>query len=480
MTKIYPLHPFADLFPAMGETEYAELREDIRQNGVREAIVLANNEFVLDGRHRLKACVELGLIPHYRNLAGDDDQLLAYVISTNLRRRHLDKAQREIIAAQIATLREGRPDKTSSIELVKSQRQAAAEMGVSVSGVKRARVVVEKGSPELVEAVKQGTIAVSAAAEIARVPAAEQVEIIARGKKEIKAAAKQIKEDERREKKAKRTNNLSLKAQTFTLETLDLPDAITIQNRDARDLAAHTEPNVGLAFMSPPYNVGIEYRSHNDNLSPYDYETLICAVFTQCYQVMVAGARIGVVVPFGIDRDPWKPVAAHFAEWLTDCGFTLFGQVVWDKGAEIAASRTSWGSHRQPTAPRFRDRTEAIVWAYKDEPKLEVPPELIFEDAKGSYSPLLEDSDYFATLTQDVWTVKPETRFVNVHPAPFPTELAERAIRLFGYPGIHVLDPFMGIGSTLVAAKKWGCRATGFEIDAGYCAVTQERLENEG
>jgi DNA modification methylase len=169
--------------------------------------------------------------------------------------------------------------------------------------------------------------------------------------------------------------------------------------------------------------------------------------------------------------------SAQIAVLLEDARLNLLGSVIWDKGT--TGNRTSWGSFRLPTAPALRDRTEEILILQKGEEPLAVPSEYIFEDERGKYSPLLADPDYFMKLAQDLWSIPPESAERIGHPAPVPVELAERLIRFYAYPSAHILDPFCGSGSTLVAALRWGCRATGLDLDASYCALARERCEQE-
>ncbi len=78
--------------------------------------------------------------------------------------------------------------------------------------------------------------------------------------------------------------------------------------------------------------------------------------------------------------------------------------------------------------------------------------------------------------TLSVWEIAPESAKRVGHPAPFPEALAERVIRLFSYVGDVVLDPFAGSGTTCVAALRNGRRYAGYEIDAAYCALAEQRL----
>lgn len=251
---------------------------------------------------------------------------------------------------------------------------------------------------------------------------------------------------------------------------------VEIYNADARTLAQYVAPNsVQLVFTSPPYNQNIAYHTHDDAMPIAAYEELLLDVLGQCYAVMCDGARIGLVVPGGVGRDPWIPFSAVIQQLLVRAGFTLFGEVIWDKTQGVLAGATSWGSFRSAAAPRFRDRTERIVWAYKASPRLEIPADMMLHDEKGAFTPFLQDADKFMLLSTDMWVESAESATRVGHPAPFPVDLAQKAIDLFAYPGAVVLDPFGGSGSTMVAAKKQGCRGIMFDVDAGYCELARER-----
>lgn len=208
MTTGRVFHEVAGLFPPMSGDELEQLIADIRAHGQREPIWLHPNGQVIDGRHRYMACRRLGLEPKTRTWDGKGD-LVAFVVSLNLRRRHLDESQRAMVAARVATLKRG-TNQHSSIELSSAtQAQAAELMSVGVASVKRAREVLDKGAPELVAAVEQGRVAVSTAAEIAEAPREEQREIVAKGEREILAAAKEIRTRKLEERRTERMEKLA-------------------------------------------------------------------------------------------------------------------------------------------------------------------------------------------------------------------------------------------------------------------------------
>ena len=188
--SVIAYHPFANLFPLLEGRELAELADDIAEHGQREPIILLDDK-ILDGRNRYLACQMAGVEPHFEQF-GDSADPLAAVISLNLKRRHLDESQRAMIAAKLATLHDGQRQ-VGQLADVPTQERTAQMLNVGERSVRRAREVLGEGAPELVAAVEQGKVAVSAAAGIVTLPKPEQVEIVARGEKEILAATKKIK-----------------------------------------------------------------------------------------------------------------------------------------------------------------------------------------------------------------------------------------------------------------------------------------------
>jgi N6-adenosine-specific RNA methylase IME4/ParB-like chromosome segregation protein Spo0J len=167
-------HPLANIFPLVEGSEFDELVADIREHGLHEPIVVYEDK-ILDGRNRLRACVAAGVEPAFMPYTGDDP--ISYVISLNLRRRHLDESQRAMVAAKLATLKRG--DNQHSPIGETSQAKAAELLNVGKRSVERATEVRDHGAPELVSAVEQRKVSVSAAAAIASQSIDEQREILA-------------------------------------------------------------------------------------------------------------------------------------------------------------------------------------------------------------------------------------------------------------------------------------------------------------
>jgi ParB family chromosome partitioning protein len=175
----YLIHPVAAWFPLLDEQELTALAIDIDENGLQEPIVRFMG-LVVDGRNRLAACALAAVDPEFREWEGDEEDLVAWILSKNLHRRHLTTSQRAAIAARLA----GRPSDGSGHDPgkfagVPTQAEAAKLLGVSERSVRDARVVLER-SPELLAKVQAGEVSVSAAAaEVRPKPAptvAEQLE----------------------------------------------------------------------------------------------------------------------------------------------------------------------------------------------------------------------------------------------------------------------------------------------------------------
>ena len=164
----------SELFPLMADAELEELTADMRRHGQREPIVLDREGRILDGRNRYRACKALAIEPKCATV--DTTDPVAYVVSLNLHRRHLSESQRAMVAARVARL--GRGERKSNAANAVSQADAAGQLRVSVDSIQRARQVIERGTPELVQAVDAGHVPVSAAAGLVEAPPEQQRAIV--------------------------------------------------------------------------------------------------------------------------------------------------------------------------------------------------------------------------------------------------------------------------------------------------------------
>lgn len=198
-------HPLANVFPLLVGDEFEALAADIKEHGLREAIWLYEG-MILDGRNRYRACQIKDVDAAFRTYHGDDP--LAFVVSLNLKRRHLNESQRAMAAAKVATLGDGQTKAGAPIGAA-SQDDAAEMLNVGRRSVQRAQQVQDHGTPELVDAVERGEVSVSAAADVATLPEEEQGEIVARGEKEILERAKEIRAKKAETRRTERIEKLA-------------------------------------------------------------------------------------------------------------------------------------------------------------------------------------------------------------------------------------------------------------------------------
>ena len=188
-------HDYANLFPMLDAAGQDALRADVQQHGVREPVIQFEGR-ILDGRNRYMAARDLGLDFPVAEFDGTAAEALAFVLSTNLHRRHLTESQRAAVAAKLANMKQGeRTDLEPSANLQKvSQSEAAEMLNVSERSVATAKKVIDQGAPELVDAVERGDASVSAAAEMVTLSVEEQAAAVAEGPKAIKAKAREVRE----------------------------------------------------------------------------------------------------------------------------------------------------------------------------------------------------------------------------------------------------------------------------------------------
>lgn len=234
--------------------------------------------------------------------------------------------------------------------------------------------------------------------------------------------------------------------------------------------------SVDLVVTSPPYNVGRNYSSYNDNKTLEGYLAMLDQVWVECKRVMKEGARIAVNVPHGTGRQPYVPLGSAVTMRLQN-HFDLLGTIIWRKTS--ATLRTSWGSWRRPDNPYLRDVCELIVVG-KTPGSLDIPQEFLVRDRNKVVSPWLS-SEEFVAYTRDYWEFETSTPSkAHGHPASFPVELPRRLIKLFAYSGATVLDPFAGSGTVGLAAKELGCSAVLVDIDQSYCNLMRDRISQGG
>jgi DNA modification methylase len=221
---------------------------------------------------------------------------------------------------------------------------------------------------------------------------------------------------------------------------------------------------IDLIFTSPPYNFGLDYENHKDGVSWNKYFDKLFAIFQECIRVLKYGGRIIVdIQPLFSDYVPIHHIISNF---FMENKLIWKGEILWDKH-NYSCKYTAWGSWKSPSNPYLK-----YTWEFLE----------IF--CKGD---LRHDGDWrMADITADEfkkwvyakWDIQPEYNMKKYgHPAMFPEELVERALKLFSFKGDVILDPFNGVGTTTAVAKRLSRRYLGIDVSEEYCKKAEERVK---
>lgn len=232
-----------------------------------------------------------------------------------------------------------------------------------------------------------------------------------------------------------------------------------VYEHTSEDMCHVPDNSIAFAVTSPPYNASKEYDA---NLTLDEYLGLIGRVAKEIHRVLRPGGRYAVNIA-NLGRKPYIPLHAFFYQVHIAQGFLPMGEIIWQKGKGANGS-TAWGSWMSAKSPRLRDLHEYILVFAKQ----------AFSRPDRGQSDITRDEFMAATLS--VWEIPPESARRVGHPAPFPVALIERLIRLYSYSGDVVLDPFIGSGTTAVASVMTNRHYVGYDIDANYVKLSEERI----
>jgi site-specific DNA-methyltransferase (adenine-specific) len=234
---------------------------------------------------------------------------------------------------------------------------------------------------------------------------------------------------------------------------------ICIINEDIFTTKKIAAGSIDLLITSPPYNVDIQYTTHDDRLTYKEYRDFSRRWMKRCFTWLKDDGRFCLNIPLDKNKGGQQSVGADLTTIAKKIGFSYHSTIVWNEGN--ISRRTAWGSWA--SAP-----VELIVILYKKS----------WKKTSGSKESDISRNE-FMEWTNGLWTFNGERKKKTGHPAPFPVELPLRCIKLFSFIGDTVLDPFMGSGSTLVAASHCNRKGIGIEIDPGYCQTAVSRLKKE-
>lgn len=275
--------------------------------------------------------------------------------------------------------------------------------------------------------------------------------------------------------------DLAILARVESLLT-SIPTKHRLVQGDARRFDDAACDSVGLVLTSPPYWTLKEYASSNGQLGDVtdygEFVTELARVWKQCHRVLIPGGRLIVVVGDVCrsrrehGRHSVAPLHASIVESCRMIGFDHLAPIIWNKIAnakyEVGGAGGILGKPYEPNAI-IKNDIEYVLMFRK-------PGGYRSPDVATRFLSVIGEADH-RIMFQQIWRLTGAS--TKDHPAPFPLELAERLVRMFSFAGDVVLDPFVGTGTTMVAAAKWGRHSIGLEIDPGYVRYAQRRLERD-
>ncbi|QXZ79637.1 MT-A70 family methyltransferase [Rhizobium sp. L51/94] len=374
-----PHHPLASLFPMLPEGEIGELSKDIEARGQEQAVWLLDGK-ILDGRNRDEACHRLGIDAWTEDYKGNDP--LGFVLSLNLRRRHLSDSQRAMVAARIVDWENGMNQTTGGAHV--HAREAGRRLSISERAVKAAKRIREHGIDTLVHAMEQGSISITVGETISHLQREAQEEVLRSEKKHIKALAKAFRAEDQ---KIKHDVRLAHMAHVVT---------------KGETTAGVVSQKFPVIYADPPWKFGVHSEvTGREKSAENHYPTMptddICAL----WEKIGAPAKRDAVL-FLWATNPMLPDGLRVMEaW----GFKYVHHWIWDK--QIAGTGY-WG----------RDRHELLLIGRRGDPATPLmgsQPETVYAEGKGRHS---AKPDYYAETIERLYPAMPRLEMFCRSPRP--------------------------------------------------------------
>jgi hypothetical protein len=233
----YETHPLADAFPLLVGEDYEAFKADIKDNGLRDRDIWLHKGLLLDGRNRLRACIDIcksaDVKPRFREWEGDP---MAFVVSANIHRRQLNPSQRAIVACRLCQSKPGRRPKTTPRTPL--LRDVSEAMGVSESLIKQARQVMDGAIDDVITAVDRGDITIATALELVPLPHEQQLELLNKalaGGDNRRARSNIVRQGTRRNNKDEAPDTAMVLARAFIRTTTQLGGTVKQGTTDKDD-----------------------------------------------------------------------------------------------------------------------------------------------------------------------------------------------------------------------------------------------------
>ena len=243
---------------------------------------------------------------------------------------------------------------------------------------------------------------------------------------------------------------------------------------------------VDLVVTSPPYNVGIQYDIHNDEIVMDEYWEWSEKWLTEVYRLLKDDGRIAINIPYEVNvqaRGGRVFFASEIYQVMKKVGFKFYGIVDLEEDSPHRSKTTAWGSWMSPSSPYIYNPKECVILAYKKvhikkvkgEPQWKGEPYLT-EEGKNKVAYSEQDKKEFMELVFGQWKYFADTR--SLTKATFSMDIPEKAIKILSYRNDVVLDPFNGSGTSCVAAVVHDRRWVGIELSENYCEIAKQRIQS--
>ena len=257
-------------------------------------------------------------------------------------------------------------------------------------------------------------------------------------------------------KEQKKSSGESEKKSIKAVREIDI-----IYQKSSENITELENNSIPLTITSPPYNIGKESDRDLTNLQYWD---LMNKIFKEVLRVTQPGGRVVINIA-NLGRKPYQPLNKQFTDMLINLGFLMRGEVIWQK-SKGANANFAWGSWMSASNPVLRDIHEYCIIFSKESFKRQVSGESTIS------------KENFMESTLSIWNIAPEKAKKIGHPAPFPVELPKRFIDLYSFKDEVILDPFIGSGTTALAAMSLNRHYIGYEINSDYIQIANLRLED--
>jgi len=412
MTDGMKFHEYANIFPLLEGAEFDSLVEDIKANGLLDTIWLHADGRILDGRNRYLACKEAGVKPRYQTWKGSDDNLLQFVISRNIKRRNMSESQRALLAAELSNVSHGGDRSKVQICTLKID-EASVMLNTSVRSIKTGNKLLKDGADELIEAVRKDIVSISAAAELAELPKETQREIVIDyDKKGILKKAGQMKKANKKAREKEREHRRN----TLPVDFPPITERYQLYQEDVSNLESVPDESVDWIITDPPYQ----------------------EEFIPLYKALSKTAA-RVLKPEG------SLICMCGQSYLLDIMRQLSGYLKYNWTCDIQTP----GPATQIFQRRVNTTWKPVLWYTKEVYEGEwISPDVFKSD--GSDKSLHDWGQSLSGMRDIV------NRFVSA--------------------GDTVLDPFLGAGTTAIAALEANCKFIGSDIDKSSIKTTMLRI----